>query len=298
LRVPHIPYVRLTVTIDPPGEGEIYDGTTRIVAVASPIALDPGSHALTVKPAGHDDVALNVDITDGATLAKPISFAPPPLPPIVVAGAFTNSLGMGFLWIPGLPGGATGFGKSDSGGWVAMFKVTQEKFNTVEGSNPSKSSVGNDFPVESMTVDDANEFCDKLTARDQQARLIPAGWKYKLPTKDQWSYVANLAGIPTDKAKLADFAWTIGNSTNKTTYSVGGKSAAPRIPGLYDIVGDVWELTSTPTDAGDGYLVAGGSYKDPVGYILDDLKGDFEQSLPKDGHRMNTGFRVFIVPEK
>jgi hypothetical protein len=307
IAVPHIPFGKLTIILNPPTDAEIFEGGTRVGNAGRPMAFDPGSHSLTIKPAGHESVPISVAIADGDNLTQKIDIstpvavtpaAPPPPPPVIVEGALTNSIGMGLLWIPGLPGGAAGYGKSEPGGWVAMYKVTQEDFAAVEGANPSKSTLGNKYPVESMSADEANEFCDKLTARDLQSRRIQAGWKYKLPAKEQWQYIASRAGIPQEKTKLADYAWTIGNSPQKGTSPVGSKGSAPQIPGLYDIAGDVWELTSTPTDTGDGYLVAGGSFSDPVQYVLDNLKGDFAQSLAKDGRRRNTGFRVILVPDK
>jgi formylglycine-generating enzyme required for sulfatase activity len=148
-----------------------------------------------------------------------------------------------------------------------------------------------------MTAEEASDFCDKLTARDQQSRKLQAGWKYKLPTKDQWYYVAHLSGIPADNAKIMDYAWVTKNSPAPTSSPVGTRGSAPQIPGLYDIVGNVWELTSTPTDTGDGYVIAGGAFNEPREALLANLNGDFPQSLAKDGRRKNTGFRVILVPD-
>jgi formylglycine-generating enzyme required for sulfatase activity len=128
--------------------------------------------------------------------------------------------------------------------------------------------------------------------------LLPPGWKYKLPTTKQWSYVAHLAGIPADANELINYAWMIKNSPQRTSSPVGAKNSSPQIPGLYDLVGNVWELTSTPNDTGDGSIIAGGAFDSSSMLLIKNLNGDFSQSLAKDERRKDIGFRVILVAEK
>ena len=92
-----------------------------------------------------------------------------------------------------------------------------------------------DHPVESVSWDDAQEFCQKLSQM--------TGKKYQLPSESQWEYSCR-AGSKTkwcfgdDENELDDYAWYRGNS-DRQTHPVGEKK--PNNWGLYDMHGNVWE---------------------------------------------------------
>jgi formylglycine-generating enzyme required for sulfatase activity len=91
-------------------------------------------------------------------------------------------------------------------------------------------------PVESISWDDAQEFCRVLNLLLGK----PVG-HFRLPSEAEWEYAARTGGRETLYAgsnQLAEVAWSSDNS-NEETVPVGLLS--PNDFGLYDLSGNVWE---------------------------------------------------------
>lgn len=124
-----------------------------------------------------------------------------------------------------------------SGYHIGKYKVTQELWEAVMGSNPSHFK-GARRPVEQVSWDDCQVFIRKLNSL--------TGKNFKLPTEAQWEYAARggkksrgykYSGCNT----IGDVAWYTDNSGNKT-HDVGTKFSNEL--GLYDMAGNVWEWCS------------------------------------------------------
>ncbi|WP_417915306.1 formylglycine-generating enzyme family protein [Candidatus Electronema sp. JM] len=74
------------------------------------------------------------------------------------------------------------------GFWMGKTEVTQGQWQKVMGSNPAEFQKGDDYPVEQVSWDDAQDFIKKLNGK--------AGRKYRLPTEAEWEYAAR-AGTST-----------------------------------------------------------------------------------------------------
>ncbi len=212
--------------------------------------------------------------------------------------------------------------------YLGVYLVTQGQYERVMGTNPSEFSAtgkgkdkvaGRDtkrFPVESVSWDDAVEFCRKLSALPEEKA---AGRTYVLPSEAQWEYACragstgrfsfSLGGdaIPReyDENGLSDYGWFNGNSDGMP-HAVGGKK--PNAWALYDMQGNVWEwcqdwydqgyYASSPSDDPTG--PPGGSSRVSRGGSWDFDAGSCRSAARHDGspggRGSDLGLRVSRVP--
>ncbi|MCA2940980.1 MAG: formylglycine-generating enzyme family protein, partial [Microcystis sp. M113S1] len=162
--------------------------------------------------------------------------------------SFTENLADGIkLEMVSLPAGKFLMGSSDSDREkpphqvkvnsfaIGKYPITQAQYQAVMGNNPSRFKNNPQNPVENVSWNDAQAFCQKLSQI--------TGKTYRLPTEAEWEYACR-AGTTTryyfgdDDNQLGDYAWGSANSNNKT-HPVGQKK--PNAWGLHDMSGNVWE---------------------------------------------------------
>ena len=125
------------------------------------------------------------------------------------------------------------------GFWMGKYEVTQAQWNEIMGANLSRfSRVGAEAPVDQVTWEEAIDFCQKVSIREQRAGRLPEGYFYTLPTEAQWDYAARGGKTDSNVGKLDDIAWFQLNSKD-STHRVGQK--LPNAWDLYDLIGNVSE---------------------------------------------------------
>ncbi|MDA7910059.1 SUMF1/EgtB/PvdO family nonheme iron enzyme [bacterium] len=236
-----------------------------------------------------------------------------------VKSDWKNNLGMDFVFVP-MGIGKIGIESSvhvDSRSQyvrhtksflIGIHEVTQSEFEKVMGRNPSAHCSGGErgievkgvdtsfHPVDSVTWEDANEFCKKLSRRD--------GVNYRLPTEAEWEWACRNAGteswsIYDQSSEFEEMA--VGTSDRKTLAS---GSRSPNEAGIFDMYGNVaeWCLDwndkagreavqyvdpSGPTE-GVKKVVRGGSYQNFGRQFRD------RSSLNPSEKRPYLGFRVIL----
>jgi formylglycine-generating enzyme required for sulfatase activity len=130
--------------------------------------------------------------------------------------------------------------------WLGQHEVTQKQFLEVLQRNPSRhtGTDTDDFPVDSVTWNDAAEFCRKLSDRSDEKS---AGRVYRLPTEAEWEYACRsgsaLPYIWTQTRQDDDSSGE--NSGMRPSLPITGVgSYKPNSFGLYDMRGNVWEWTA------------------------------------------------------
>ena len=168
---------------------------------------------------------------------------------------------------------------------MAVTEVTQEQYQAVTNSNPSRFK-GPQSPVDNVSWLDASTFCRLFSAK--------AGRQIRLPTRNQWEYACR-AGAATrysfgdDSQRLDDFAWYRDNSIVKDEQGMRRKKRGvagmkPNAWGLYDMHGNVaeWCLSG---------VLSGGSWEDSL-ESCEIAHVDRSRSL--FSRNSTTGFRVML----
>jgi len=187
---------------------------------------------------------------------------------------------------------------------IGVHEVTQAQYEQVMGVNPSKFKGANN-PVETVTWDDAVDFCRKLSELPAEKE---AGHVYRLPTEAEWEYACRAGtttnfGFGDDDSNLDDYAWFRENSAEKT-HPVGGKK--PNAWGLYGMHGNVGEwcqdwkedypedAVTDPTGPASGLyrVIRGGSYLKPAGICRSASRGWYSPS----SRYFISGVRVSLSP--
>ncbi|HEY6344844.1 MAG TPA: formylglycine-generating enzyme family protein [Bryobacteraceae bacterium] len=129
-----------------------------------------------------------------------------------------------------------------SGFWLGQTEVTQAAWQKVmKNGNPSWFK-SDQLPVETVDWTQATVYCKAIGGR--------------LPTEQEWEYAARAGTTGARYDPIDAIAWYSANS-NGTTHPVGLKQA--NAWGLYDMLGNVWEWTSSDYDA-KTKVVRGGSW--------------------------------------
>lgn len=162
--------------------------------------------------------------------------------------------------------------------WMARHPVSQSQFKAVMGTNPSKFTAQSDLlPVECVTWNEAQEFCERLTRMEEAAEQLPLGFQYRLPTEAEWEFscrAGDEATASTGSARSSE-----GSPVAKPlgTFLLDGNRGANRY-GLCDMTGNVFQWclddhAPYPVDLqvdpchvsnGDSKVLRGGSWHDPA----------------------------------
>lgn len=123
------------------------------------------------------------------------------------------------------------------GFWLSRYEVTQEEWRTIMNLSPSHYK-GLNRPVEFISWKAAQEFCQRLTAREQSAGRLPRGYAYRLPTEAEWEYACRLGTEQGSPGVQVETGWFAENG-KEMSHPVGEK--LPNALGLYDVFGNVSE---------------------------------------------------------
>ena len=200
--------------------------------------------------------------------------------------------------------------------YMGRHQVTQAQWKVVAGYpqidrplNPDPSNFkGDRLPVEKVDWDDAQEFCNRLSAH--------TGKTYRLPSEAEWEYACR-AGTTTAFHFGETIAPELANYCGTEVYNDGPKgehrgktievgSFLANVWGLYDMHGNIWEwceddwhdnYENAPTDGSawvesdrksTDRLLRGGSWYDNPVYCRSAIRG----SLTRDNRNSDVGFRV------
>lgn len=281
-------YGSVTLTSEPPGAAVLSAGvpigkTPLTLPVVPPGAL---SYELRKDQYRSSEVSGNLEPGGALSFSATLTYDATP----VASRNFVNGLGQQLVWVGRL------------GGWVGAYETTQEEYERVTGSNPSYFKAPN-HPVDSVNWYEASKFCEGLTVQEQSLGNLPAGFRYRLPTDQEWSVFVGQQKLDGAISSLFD--------RKKSTAPVG--SLAPNEYGIYDARGNVWEwvtdwysqtilnrvrqegATPVPEWVGtDRKVLRGGAWNRSSQFDLE--VANRMAARPSAEDRYDVGFRVVLMP--
>jgi formylglycine-generating enzyme required for sulfatase activity len=126
--------------------------------------------------------------------------------------------------------------------WMGKYVVTQQQWQAIMGNHPSRFE-GKNRPVETVSWNNATEFCQKLSKK--------TGREYRLPSEAEWEYACR-AGTTTPFYFGETITGELANCDASETYADEQKREyreqttpvgqfPPNAFGLYDMHGNVLE---------------------------------------------------------
>ena len=196
--------------------------------------------------------------------------------------------------------------------YLGIFEMTDPQMKAIVGSgnysndNEPTTNVSwyalckdgdrGDFPKAFIEI--MNE---KTSLMQQLSATNLSGYKFNIPTKEQWHYACLAGGtspygngkdgVAITEDNLSDYAYYSENSDGKFTHLVGQK--LPNAWGFYDMLGNVWEWVSDNTgdDNNPTVYYCGGS----CNYSAEFMGMDYLSSDGASAKKSNVGFRIALV---
>ncbi|HVU07472.1 MAG TPA: SUMF1/EgtB/PvdO family nonheme iron enzyme [Verrucomicrobiae bacterium] len=165
--------------------------------------------------------------------------------------------------------------------WVGKFEVTQDAYQKLIGSNPSAFSGGQN-PVDSVSWNDAMDFCKKLTEKETKGKQLPVGYAYSLPTENQWEKLVA-------DAALSDAVTSLPPNHHSSTAPVGSLGANSL--GLYDTRGNVMEWCLDSNNPQMYKVLRGGAWDTAV---EPSLRIQFRNYAQPGEKKNDYGFRIVL----
>jgi formylglycine-generating enzyme required for sulfatase activity len=185
----------------------------------------------------------------------------------VIGKNYTNLIGMELVPVPG-------------GYWAGKYEVTQKEYQKIMMSNPS-AFVNDKNPVDSVSWNDAMQFCTALTTEELNKGALTNAYHYTLPTEAEWLALVGDASV--------DNAVTSLNGAVRQSSSMAGSEPANSL-GLYDVYGNVMEFCLSE-DAPDYRYLKGGSWEDHVDV---NFRPEFRWKCAPDDKANTFGLRVLL----
>jgi formylglycine-generating enzyme required for sulfatase activity len=190
---------------------------------------------------------------------------------------------------------------------MGRYEVTQGEYLAIVGTNPSTTPIDPAFPVNNVSWNEANAYCQGLTAKARLEGKINNTLEYRLPTEAEWEYAcrAGTTGIlfwEPDPLGGYTHAWLMDSSANRVR-AVGLKHPNPW--GLFDMIGNVAEMcrdrwrdtlpggqvtdyAGPPT--GTNRPLRGNAYYDPLSFVRASTRFPIEPQM-----KGPWGFRIVLA---
>ncbi len=205
-------------------------------------------------------------------------------------------LGMEFVWIDSL------------NCWAGKYQVTNYEYKKYAPLHDNKeyegvSLNGDNQPVVYVNFRNGKKYADWLTNRELETGRIPSGYKYRLPTREEWTRIAECGddrkypwgnNWPPIQGEAGNYFYNYIENNDLVIASVATcdvRNSYCNPWRIYGVGGNVWELTTKSVDDLSFDAWRGASWIDNMESSLMVLSC-FEFEPSKRNHY--SGFRLFL----
>jgi formylglycine-generating enzyme required for sulfatase activity len=214
------------------------------------------------------------------------------------------------------------------GFWMGRYLVTQGDYQALTGSNPSffngdrsgqSPPFNHDYgtdpsrPVDSVSWEDATNYCGRLTRQERAAGRIPSDSVYRLPTEAEWEYACRAwtstrfsYGDDPAYVDLSNYAW-YGASAMAEALTQWGRNCRTH-GACNDMHGNVWKWCqdwygpypgSSAIDpqgpaTGQNHVVRSSGWGGPAADCRSARRGN--DCFDPNGGGCSIGFQVVLAP--
>jgi len=216
------------------------------------------------------------------------------------AAWISPSTGMEFVWVEAL------------GIWVGKYETTNGEYREKDAAHDSGKLLDHSLnedrqPVAMVGFEDAMKYADWLTSRDQEQGRLPEGYRYRLPSEEEWLAFARCG-------EALEFPWgnswppSFGNYRGQEAQGRGDKIANHKDEypaacdveksgsnrwGLYGVGGNAWEACAEDRTAEEPGSWRGGSWDSGTPGLL---RCTFRSVGIPTYRFINYGFRLVLSP--
>lgn len=213
------------------------------------------------------------------------------------------NVGMEFVWIKSL------------NMWIGKYEVTNGEYRKFKPKHNSKEYDGHSLngdrqPVVFVNFDDAQKYAKWLTKRERETERLPAGYQYRLPTRDEWTAFCQCGD---DRRYPWGNNWPPKNGHAGNYHGSSGAGKWTKIPsyddgfavtcpvekswankwGIYGVGGNVWERTSKSTNDSSFDAFRGNAW---VGFGDTSIRCSYRLDFGASYRNMGSGFRLVLSP--
>lgn len=133
--------------------------------------------------------------------------------------------------------------------YIGETLVTQELWKAVMDHNPSYYKGNEKRPVENISPEACKKFVRKLSKL--------TGEKFRIPSEAEWEFAVRSDNKLWTFREIRKIAWSILDNM-KAPRTI--KQKCPNVLGIYDLLGNVWEICLNYFNDDEEYIARGGSF--------------------------------------
>lgn len=319
-KVDDIPFARLAIDSIPSGASVFIDDVLIGYTPVYSYRIKPGPVKFTLTYEGYRKISKPLNLR--ANSSEKLSLQMERNNSVVFGENWENSLGMRFVPIDDKDELLVSIWETRISDFAKLGGESKRQILNRRKANPN-------HPVLTVSREGAESFCEKLTKHEQAKEMIPEGSRYRLLTDLEWSLIAGLSDVASQRPAERDanspniFPWGLEWPPHKKVPMIANLSGEemstedsgdmneviegyndgytrvspvgtfpPNSLGIYDLAGNAYEWVSDNYSESEDYGVLRGSSLNT--YVREHLYVGHRNPMKPSSSKADVGFRILL----